>query len=244
MSDFDVAVPSEAGARAVAVLERSGWSSLYRITDAFRRIKHAAPFEDAAGLHCDLHWRILEECADAGPDRDLWAASEPIEFQGRHTRVLSPADQLFHVCVHGARYAPEPGIRWIADAMRLIDTGKLDWTRLVEQVARHRFVLRVRETLEFLKDVMDAAVPDTVLADLASRGEAPFERIERRLLSQEHRFLGQLPLYWCLNLRACDGAGWLAALTLPRYLQHAWGLVGLRELPRGALTRALRRLRG
>ena len=243
MDDFDVAVPEAAGARAVAVLERSGWSSPYRITPAFRRIKHAAPFEDAAGFQCDLHWRILEESWGAG-DADLWDASEVVLFQGRRTRVLSPSDQLFHVCVHGARYALEPGIRWIADAMVLIEPGNLDWARVIEQATRRGFVLRMRETLEFLKVTMDARVPDTVLADLDSRGDTWFERVERRILSREHRLLGQLPLYWCLNRRACGGAGWPAAMAFPRYLQYAWECASLRELPQGVLRRAKHRLRG
>ena len=242
MDDFDVAVPEDAGAHAVAVLERSGWLSPYRITPAFRRIKHAALFEDAVGFKCDLHWRILEESWEAG-DTDLWDASEAVLFQGHRTRVLCPADQLFHVCIHGARHALEPGIRWVADAMMLIEAGNLDWARVIEQAARRGFVLRMRETLEFLNVVMDARVPDTVLAHLASRGETWFEHVERRILRREHRVLGQLPLYWCLNQRACGGAGWPAAMAFPRYLQYAWACASLRELPWGILTRARHRLR-
>ena len=242
MEDFDVAVPEATGERAVAVLERSGWSCPYPITPAFRRIKHAGPFEDAMGFKCDLHWRILEESWDAG-DADLWDASEVVVFQGHRTRVLCPTDQLFHVCVHGARHAFEPGIRWIADAMVLIETGDVDWARVVEQATRRGFVLRMRETLEFLKVAMDACIPDTVLAQLASCGDTWFERVERRILSRPHRLLGQLPLYWCLNLRACGGAGWQAAMAFPGYLQNAWECASVGELLRCALTRARHRLR-
>jgi hypothetical protein len=242
MNDFDVAVPEAMGARAVAALESSGWSSRHHITPAFRRVKHAASFEDVAGFQCDLHWRILEESWEGG-DADLWDASAAIEFQGGRTRVLSPADQLFHVCVHGARHASEPGIRWIADAVVLIRAGDLDWARVLDQAARRRFVLRVRATLEFLKMAMDAPVPDAVLADLRSRGDRWFERLERRILDREHRLLGELPRYWCLNLRACGGAGGPAALAFPGYLQDAWECARLRELPRGVLGRAWHRLR-
>jgi len=242
MEDFDVAVPEAAGAQAVAVMERSGWSPLYPITPAFRRIKHAGPLEDAVGVKCDLHWRILEESWGAG-DADLWDASEVVLFQGHRTRVLCPADQLFHVCVHGARHSLEPGIRWIADAMVLIETGDVNWARVIEQATRRGFVLRMRETLEFLKVTMDAPVPDAVLAHLASCGETWFERAERRILSREHRLLGQLPLYWCLNLRACGGAGWRAAMAFPKYLQDAWECRSVGELLRGFLTRARDRVR-
>jgi Uncharacterised nucleotidyltransferase len=243
MNDFDVAVPAAAAVEAVAVLERSGWSSVYRITPSFRRVKHAALFEDQGRRHCDLHWRILEESPQAAADEDLWSASDAIEFQGQRTRILSPADQLLHVCVHGARWAPEAGIRWIADAMLIIAAGGIDWRRLVDGAGTRRFVLRMRETLEFLRTAMAAPIPDTVVADLRARPETRLERLERRILSREHRLLGGLPLYWCHHVRGHDGVPLpTAAATFPRYLQHTWGLEALREVPRGALARAARRL--
>lgn len=243
MNDFDVAVPTGAAVEAVAVLERSGWSSVYPITPSFRRVKHAAPFREAAGQYCDLHWHILEECSRPDTDADLWSASDALEFQGRRTRILSPADQLLHVCVHGARWAPEAGIRWIADAMLIIGAGGIDWRRLVDQAVKRRFVLRMRETLEFLRTAMAAPVPDPVMIDLGARAETRFERFERRIQSREHRVLGRLPLYWCHHWRARDGALLPAAITFARYLQHAWGLGALRDVPRGALARAGRRVR-
>jgi hypothetical protein len=243
MNDFDVAVPAAAAAEAVAVLERSGWSSVYRITPSFRRVKHAALFEDRGRRHCDLHWRILEESSQAADDEDLWRASDEIEFQGQRIRILSPADQLLHVCVHGARWAPDAGIRWIADAMLIIAAGGIDWQRLADGAGKRRFVLRMRETLEFLRTAMAAPIPDAVVADLRARPETRIERLERQILSREHRLLGQLPLYWCQHVRAHDGVPLpAAAATFARYLQHAWGLEALREVPRSALARAARRL--
>lgn len=243
MNDFDVAVPAAAAAEAVAVLEQSGWSSVYRITPSFRLVKHAALFEDQGRRHCDLHWRILEESPQAAADEDLWSASGAIEFQGQLTRILAPADQLLHVCVHGARWAPDAGIRWIADAMLIIAAGGIDWRRLADGAGKRRFVLRMRETLEFLRTAMAAPIPDAVVADLRARPETRLERFERRILGRDHRLLGQLPLYWCHHVRAHDGVALpAAAATFARYLQHAWGLGALREVPRSALARAARRV--
>lgn len=245
MNDFDVAVPAAAAVEAVAVLERSGWSPAYRITPSFRRVKHAALFEDRAGRHCDLHWRILEESSQPADDEDLWSASDEIEFLGQRTRILSPADQLLHVCVHGARWAPEAGIRWIADAMLIIAAGGIDWLRLADGAGKRRFVLRMRESLEFLRTAFGAPIPEAVVADLRARPATRLEHLERRILSREHRLLGQLPVYWCHHLRAHDGVPLPAAVaTFARYLQHAWGLEALREVPRNALARAVRRLGG
>jgi hypothetical protein len=242
MNDLDLAVPATRATQAAEVLSHAGWSARYTITPSFLRIKHAGVFEGGGGRECDLHWHVFEECCRPGDDDDLWQASKEIEFSGRRTRVLSPSDQLLHVCAHGAKWAHEPGIRWIADAMLVLATGPIDWPRVVEQARRRRYVIRMRETLGFLHARMMAPVPDSVLDTLAARPVSRLERFESRILQREHRLLGQLLLYWCHHRRAHDGGALSAALTFPAYLRHAWGFATLREVPAGALARAARRI--
>jgi len=244
MEDLDVWVPAGAVGRAAAALEACGWRPRYRLTPAFLRVKHAAPFGDGGGHQLDLHWHVFEECCAPGDDDDLREASVEIEFLGRPTRVLCPADQLLHACVHGARWAPVAAIRWIADAVTILRKGDVDWCRVVEQATRRRFVLRMSDALGYLHGAMAAPVPEGVVDALAARRTDRFERLERRLLAREHRLLGQLPFYWCHHLRACGGDLLAAALTFPRYLQYAWDLATLGGLPRSALRRALKRFRG
>jgi hypothetical protein len=244
MSDLDVAVPAGAEERAIAVLQAHGWRPRYHITAGFRQVKHAAPFTDAGGRHLDLHWRVFEECREPDADRDLWHAAEPLDFQGVRTRALCAADQLLHVCVHGARWSPESAIRWVADAVMVLRSDPLDWDRLVAQAVKRRFVLRMGATLTFLHDELGAPVPAAALRDLARHRPARFERLEQRLLGREHRRLGRLPVDWCHHVRACRGRMLAAALSFPSYLRHAWALGTLWELPRGAWSRALRRARG
>ena len=150
---------------------------------------------------------------------------------------------MLHVCVHGARWAPESGIRWVADAMLVVEAGGIDWRRLVDQAVTHRFVVRMRDTLGFLQTAMAAPIPVAVMADLGGRPQVKFERVERWILSREHPLLGELPRDWCHHLRSLDGSLLPAVLTFPKYLQHAWGLRALRDVPRGALSRIVRRLR-
>jgi hypothetical protein len=242
MNDLDLAVPATRATQAAEVLRHAGWSARYTITPSFLRIKHAGVFEDGGGRDCDLHWHVFEECCRPGDDDDLWQASREIDFSGSRTRVLSPSDQFLHVCAHGAKWADEPGIRWIADAMLVLATGPIDWPRVVEQARRRRYVIRMRETLGFLRTRMTAPVPESVLDALAARPVSRLERFESRILRREHRLLGQLLLYWCHHRRAHDGGALSAALTFPRYLQHAWGFSTLREVPAGALGRAMRRI--
>ena len=129
--------------------------------------------------------------------------------------------------------------------MLIIAAGGIDWLRLADGAGKRRFVLRMRESLEFLRTAFGAPIPEAVVADLRARPATRLEHLERRILSREHRLLGQLPVYWCHHLRAHDGVPLPAAVaTFARYLQHAWGLEALREVPRNALARAVRRLGG
>jgi hypothetical protein len=189
---------------------------------------------------------VFEECRRPDDDEDLWQASSEITFQGRRTRVLCPADQLLHVCVHGAKWMDEPGIRWIPDAMSILRAGALDWARVVAQARRRHYVLRMRELLAFLHGRMSAPVPESALRALAGAPVGRLERFERRVLGREHyeyRRLGRLPLYWCHHRRAHDGGAASAALTFAAYLRHVWGLTTVRAVPAAVLARARRRLR-
>jgi len=242
MNDFDVAVPAANALQAVAVLRAAGWVPRYEITPSFLRIKHAGVFETGTGLYCDLHWHVFEECCRPSDDDDLWHAAAEIDFGGRRTRILSRSDQLLHVCAHGAKWADESGIRWIADAALVLAGGAIDWSRIVEQAVRRRYVVRMRAALGFLRGRMAAPVPDFVLTALAAAPVSRTERFEARVLRREHRLLGQLLLYWCHHRRAHDGGVVAAARSFPGYLREAWGLDMLRELPAGALQRARRRL--
>jgi hypothetical protein len=243
MADFDIAVPTRAATEAIAVLERRGWTSAYPVDAGFLRVKHAALFRDAGGRSCDLHWHVFEECCQPDADDDLWQAAVELDIEGRQTRGLSPTDQLLHVCVHGLKWTPEGGVRWVADAMLVLRGAAIDWPRIVEQAVRRRYVLRLRETLGYLRERMGAPIPDAAMRELAAHPVSSLERFEGRVLSREHRVLGQFPLYWCHHRRHANAGPLADALTFPHYLRHAWGLGSLRQIPLGILARGWRRMR-
>jgi hypothetical protein len=241
MGDFDLLVPPAQAVAAAAVLRRAGWAPRHALTPAFMSVKHAVPFDGEHGEECDLHWRVFEEPTDARADAECWAAATTVTFQGTRFRVLCPADQLLHTCVHGAKWAPTAGIRWIADAALLVREARIDWPRLVAQARGRRFTLRARQTLCYLATTMGAAIPADLLAELASRPPSVLERIEHRLKSREHPRLGELPNYWCHYLRSRP-AGPPRPLGFARYLQRAWDLDSLAQVPGRALALASGRL--
>jgi hypothetical protein len=239
MADVDVLVPPSDVGRASELAVSLDWRPRYRLTPAFLRVKHAGPFDHSMGVACDVHWRVFEEAGGSGADEDLRAAAEPVVFQGTRLRVLSPADQLLHVCGHAARWEPVPSIRWVADAMLILRDGPIDWPRFLVQTAQRRFVLRMRRMLGYLRQALGAAIPPSVEAELARRPVSLLERFEHRVRSREHPLLGELPTYVFNCLRGEPHP----LLALPGYLRDAWELDSLAGVPRHALGLAVRRMR-
>jgi hypothetical protein len=237
MGDVDVLVPPSDVERASEVARSLGWRPRHPLTPAFRRVKHAAPFDHPEGVACDLHWRVFEEAGAADADDEFRAAAELIAFQGARLRVLSPTDQLLHVCGHAARWERIPAIRWVTDAVLILRQSSIDWARVLGHAARRRFILRMRHMLCYLRMAFGVPIPHAVGADLWRRPVSMLERLEYRVRTREHPRLGELPTYVFNCLRGEPRP----LLAFPGYLRDAWGLESVARVPGHALDLARRR---
>ena len=244
MGDLDVLVPTAQAQRALDVLRGAGWAPKTAITPGFIRAQHATDIVTGDGsVRCDLHWHVYWECCQPDADEELWAASVSLDFAGVPTRMLGPADQLLHLCVHGSRRARRPTLRWIPDAFYVLRTGGIDWSRLLAQAERRRFVLRAGTMLAYLRDAFTAPVPGQALARLEAMPVSRLERVEYHVGNRRQGLLGELPSYWCNYRRQRDGSRMFSPLGFPRYLQHTWKVASLGQVVHGALVRARRRAR-
>ena len=168
MGDFDLAVPEHRGADAVAALREAGLEPASADVARLLEVRHSEAFRDARGHEIDLHVRLLWR---PGLEGAMWSAAVPLEIRGERTLALAPADQLLHVCVHGAAWNPISPVRWAADAFEVMQRpgGELDWDRLVELGRRARLTLALAAALRFLADDLEAPVPAAALA--AARGD-------------------------------------------------------------------------
>lgn len=239
MADVDVLVSPPDVPRASAIARALGWHSRHRLTPAFRRVKHAGPFDHGAGVAVDMHWRVFEEAGAARADDDFRAAAELVAFQGARLRVLSPTDQLLHVCGHAGRWNEGPAIRWVADAAAIARDGPIDWQRFLSQTVERQFIVRMRQMIRYLRQAFAVAIPAWVEAELAERPVSALERVEHRVRTRQHRLLGELPTYVFNCLRGEPHP----LVAFPGYLRDAWGLESLAEVPRHALRLVLWRVR-
>ncbi|MEO7119246.1 MAG: nucleotidyltransferase family protein [Candidatus Limnocylindrales bacterium] len=224
MSDLDFLVPTEAVDDALPVLAAEGWTPRYRVTGGLRRVSHDVHIGAADGCQADLHWHVFHDFAGADDDAELWARTRPGSLAGFPTRMLSREDQLLHVIVHGLRWVRTPGIRWVADAMTLLQTGPLAWERVIDQATRRRFTYRTSLGLRYLRTHLDAAVPEAVVERLVGTPITPLERLEYAVSGRPLGPAARLPGYWCHFVRTSERRGPLGALGFAGYLASAWEL--------------------
>ena len=231
MADIDLLVRTSKVEEVISWLEHRGWHPRPRRWERFnatyRQVVPSHEFtKDRRSI--DLHWHLLPECCRPQDDDDLWDAAVPFDFQGIPALALGPADQLLHVCVHGARRSSAAPLRWLADAAMIVRHADpaVDWERLVAQARRRGLVLPIRDALSYIREHLDGPVPEAAMAALAASPTSRSQRREYRCKRQDRsrKPIGYLPILWFDYLR------WADAPRFPRnilgfvpYLFRFWG---------------------
>lgn len=243
MGDVDLAVRPEWAGAAVRALQGVGLAAIEGDPERLLAARHSLAFRDPDGQEVDLHRAMLWR---PGLDEEFWAGSIEAEVAGARVRILSPADQLLHVCAHGAAWNPVHPVRWAADAFKILETAgeSFAWDRLIAMAEHGRLSLPLQDALSCLATELRAAVPSGAIRELEA---IPVSRVERRA----HRATAQAPsshrstamLWWFweryraesrLEGRRPTPAG------LIRYLQGFWGLERATLVPGYAARRLLR----
>jgi len=181
-SDLDILVPEEQVREVLALLRQDGWTTDYALAGAARRSCfyrhiHAIPVTHAEYGELDLHWHVLQTATFRGANRLFWNDSVPLQVNAIATRALNPTDQLLHACVHGFAANVVAPIRWVADAITVLQTSQIDWQRLLSQAKYLHVTAPLGATLSFLRSSFDAAIPAAVIEELMS---FPLDRSDRR----------------------------------------------------------------
>ncbi len=248
MDDVDVLVPTRRAPDAFAVLEGLGWSAPYRNPRTLLRGRAGIEFISDEGFRLDLHWHLLLECLEPDADAEFWGRSLPIEFSGVDTRTLEPADQLLQVLAHGCSWNAIEPLRWVADAVLLIEgaASQLDWSRLVEQGGRRRLSCVLHHMLGYLHRRWRVPVPKEVLDELRRLPVASWEQREFwfRQRTGPNTLWGVAPMQWYRYRRLTIGTGGSAhILGFVRFLQWSAGLESLWQMPLFVASKLIRRLR-
>jgi hypothetical protein len=242
MVDLDVLVPTAQAFDAIHLLESLGYQpekeKNVNFSEKLVPFLHGYAFESKSRAKVDLHWHVLTECIGENDDEDFWESSIPMEIGNATTRILNPADQIIHLCVHGCRWSNPSSIRWIADVQMVLNSNDpINWERLVEQTNQRRLSVYVLPALAYLRDRFGARFPKEILNHFSA--PSSFEISELRYKTSDHskRLIGNLPLLW-FSYKRTHATTW----GFFKYLQNFWGVEHFWQLPFAFLTRFLRRL--
>jgi hypothetical protein len=248
MSDYDVLIPEDAAATTVRALIAGGWQPRFVPLNAFDsayylRCRHAVSLQHPTLGEMDVHWHALWAATYPGADRCLWDASVPVAINSIATRALGPTDQLLHSIVHGIVLPDFSPIRWIADAVKIVHTSEIDWTRLIQLSKQFQVTAPVGFLLAFLQNHFLPIIPNHVVAELQSMPVASAaRRYFENLQTNEHIAL-RLRLLDMLegHRRVTPDLNAVARLSsFPRRIQFEFYRSSLPDLALYALSGVLR----
>jgi hypothetical protein len=223
MADADLLVPTRDALAARDALVAAGCRLDRRIDRHLLSVRHAVALQTPDGHSIDLHWHVLPECCAAEADAPFWRDAVPARLGAAETATLCPTDMLLHACVHGMQWSLISPIRWISDALLILEHAPLDWARLAGEAEARVLVLPLRATLSFLATTFDAPVPPWLLQRLDDTTVPTWARAEYRVKLAPRTLRRQLLFHWLLHrrLRATDRfIGDL--LTTPLYVSRRW----------------------
>lgn len=244
MNDFDVLVPREHARKAIAVLEAMGWRTGWPCASRLPEVYHGAAFRPADGLELDLdlHWSVLP-ADDGAHDRALWTDAVRCVLPGTSTLAPCAEDLLVIVCAHATGWMPIPALRWVADALRILEArgGGIDWNRVTAAARAWRVTLQLADTLTYLATNWRVAVPAPTLERLRSTVVDEVDRRAYRGLASRPRLGAYLMRPWRrYRLRSRSVPAWRALPGFVRYLEVTLGRSHWSALPVEILRRLLR----
>ena len=246
MADIDILVPLHQAGKALSLMERLGYSPKdyprcrLRDKEKFRTAgAHGQSFLAEGRPEVDLHWYLARECCRVDDGLGFWERSIQIEFQGMKVRTLDPTDHLFHICLHGSKWADPAPIRWITDAAIILEQSVIDWTRILRHTQTYQVIRFMQDSFSCLSQSFHLPIPIFFLKELDALKPTQIEHREYLLLtSPTVSFIRALMRHWYNHTRISSNAHFLYRLiTFPKFFQYHWALPSLWHLP----TRLIRK---
>jgi len=158
---------------AVGLLPALGFA---RLGNTLSTERQAVELVHESGLPLILHRRLFRVPFYDISSADIWARTRIQTVSGTSIRLLSPADNLMHVCGSVFDAGSHESLRWVCDAWFLLHRyPDLDWEVFWSHASRGPMALPLFVTVDYLARELHAPIPADVLGRLyaaASKSES------------------------------------------------------------------------
>ena len=173
IDDVDVLISEADAERAIAALVKAGYADAKPDSRPVG-FSHARAYRAPDAASIDLHWWAFKT---AGDDSAMFDTAGKATLLGRPVLVASATDCLMSAVGNAFQVWNSPRLRWITDAMLLLESAEIDWPLLVERARRPGVTLALTEGLGYLAREFGASVPAWVLDALQQLPVSWRERI-------------------------------------------------------------------
>jgi len=209
MNDIDLLVREEALEQADAALRRSGYEAepgrwtREALKAAFHHWRFRSRSPGSAEIPVEVHWRLDPPSWPWQADPvALWQRAVPLSIAGAPALALAPEDLLLSLCLHICRHRFRGGLISLCDiaAVTAFHRPRIDWEQLEQRATEWRAASHVAVVLGLAADLLEAAIPGSVLTCLGgSPGVSDLLALAReRTLEQKGTIgeAGEVQLRW------------------------------------------------
>lgn len=222
--------------------------------ELYFRVRNGHGFRLSDGSETDLHWYVFHEHCNPGSDDALWHAAECLEQRNRSTttgvspllRLPDPADHLLLVLSHASRWESVAPIRWVADAVLLLQTATaFNWNRFVDVAKDRNLSSQIIPMLTYIEQQMGVVLPADILTSLAVTSRGNRAQFPSTRSTPDARGGGEELIYLLQRWRTLrrDPTLNIEVPGFPTFLCHILGSPTRRALLRYAFSEQRRRRR-
>jgi hypothetical protein len=172
MNDIDLLVYPQHVQRIAELLAEWGYTSEAAVSphEAREVLNHLPRLikKNVAGF--EIHWNVTSPGKVYGIDpEELWKRAVPVRLKGMEVLAFCPEDMLLHLCLHiSYQHQFAFGLRPFCDIAELLACyeDNLDWAAVLERSERWGWGRGIYVALLLANNLVDAAIPVQVLAQL------------------------------------------------------------------------------
>jgi len=176
MDDVDLLVKPADLARALDVLRTLGYVAAhpFEIESERHLLQHMPPLSKRGGVTLELHWTMVDPRHNLHfDDNDLeqvWSRATPVKIGDLQVLMPSPADLLWHLCLHASvqHYFNGIGLRGFWDIALVIRRygQEIDWEQFTRRVNQWGMANGVYLALKLTEEWTDVVMPTSVMYSL------------------------------------------------------------------------------